>query len=198
MKKIKKYLKKNLTKERYEHTLGVAYMASALAMRYNNDVSNSNLIKRAQLAGFLHDCAKCISDEKKLRICDKNKIPYSKIEAEHPYLLHGKVGAHIARTKFKIQDKDIIQAVAWHTTGRPEMSLIEKIIFIADYIEPSRKPVSELDAIRQLAFEDIDKAIEKILSSKLNYLETKKSASIDPMTKAAYEFYKKYKGEMHI
>ncbi len=156
MKKIKKYLKKHLTKDRYHHTLGVAYTAAALAMKYNTDTSNANLAQRAYLAGLLHDCAKCMSDEKKLQMCDKNHISYSSMEAEHPYLLHGKVGAHIARAKFKIRDEDILQAITWHTTGRPNMSLLEKIIFIADYIEPSRKPVKELDLIRRLAFEDID------------------------------------------
>lgn len=196
MKKIKKYLKKNLTKDRYEHTVAVAHMAAALAMRYNDDVSNANLVKRAQLAGFLHDCAKSIDDEKKLHICDKNNIAYSKVEAAHPYLLHGKVGAYIANAKFNIEDKDILQAITWHTTGRPGMSLLEKIIFIADYIEPSRKSVSELDLIRRLAFEDIDAALDKILSNTLAYLEEKKSSSIDPMTRATYEYYSTVQPEL--
>lgn len=190
MKKIKKYLKKHLTKDRYEHTLGVAYTAAALAMKYNPDTSNANLVKRAYLAGLLHDCAKCMSDEKKLHICDKNNISYSKIETEHPYLLHGKVGAHIAKKKFKINDKDILQAITWHTTGRPDMSLLEKIIFIADYIEPSRKPVPELDLIRRLAFEDIDRTMEKILSNTLKHLEAK-NVPVDAMTQKTYECYKK-------
>lgn len=150
MKKIKKYLKKHLTKDRYHHTLGVAYTAVAMAMRYNPDPSNPDFMRRAETAGLLHDCAKCMDNDKKLHICDKNDIPYSDFEARHPYLLHGKVGAYIAKTKFDIQDEDILQAITWHTTGRPDMSLLEKIIFIADYIEPSRNPIPELDAIRQL------------------------------------------------
>lgn len=190
MKKIKKYLKKHLTKDRYQHTLGVAYTAAALAMRYNTDTSNANLVKRAYLAGLLHDCAKCMSDEKKLHICDNNNLSYSNMEASHPYLLHGKVGAHIARKKFGIKDEDILQAITWHTTGRPNMSLLEKIIFIADYIEPSRKPVKELDLIRRLAFEDIDKTMEKILSNTLKYLDGK-NAPIDAMTQTTYESYQK-------
>lgn len=190
MKKIKKYLKKHLTKDRYQHTLGVAYTAAALAMKYNTDTSNANLVKRAYLAGLLHDCAKCMSDEKKLHICDKNNISYSTMESEHPYLLHGKVGAYIASRKFKIKDEDILQAITWHTTGRPDMSLLEKIIFIADYIEPSRKPVKELDLIRKLAFEDIDKTMEKILSNTLKYLDGK-NAPVDIMTQTTYESYKK-------
>ena len=190
MKKIKKYLKKHLTKDRYQHTLGVAYTAAALAMKYNMDITNANLVKRAYLAGLLHDCAKCMSDEKKLHICDKNHLSYSSIEAEHPYLLHGKVGAHIAKKKFGIKDEDILQAITWHTTGRPNMSLLEKIIFIADYIEPSRKPVKELDRIRKLAFEDIDKTMERILSNTLKYLDGK-NAPVDTMTVTTYESYKR-------
>ena len=196
MKKIKKYLKKHLTKDRYHHTLGVAYTAAALAMKYNTDTSNANLAQRAYLAGLLHDCAKCMSDEKKLQMCDKNHTSYSSMEAEHPYLLHGKVGAHIARAKFKIRDEDILQAITWHTTGRPNMSLLEKIIFIADYIEPSRKPVKELDLIRRLAFEDIDRTMEKILSNTLKYLAVK-NTPVDTMTQTTYESYKKLKGERY-
>lgn len=190
MKKIKKYLKNHLTKDRYQHTLGVAYTAAAMAMKYNPDTSNSDFMKRAQLAGLLHDCAKCMDNEKKLRICDEHNIPYSSFEAEHPYLLHGKVGAYIAKTKFGVDDEDILQSITWHTTGRPNMSLLEKIIFIADYIEPSRKPIPELDVIRQLAFEDIDKAMEKILSNTLKFLE-EKGSPIDTMTQTTYKSYVK-------
>ena len=188
MKKIEKYLKKHLTKDRYHHTLGVASTAVAMAMRYNPDPSNSNFIKRAELAGLLHDCAKCMDNNKKLRICEKNNLSCSSFEKSHPYLLHGKVGAYIAQTKFKIEDNDILQAITWHTTGRPDMSLLEKIIFIADYIEPSRTPVPELNLIRQLAFVDIDKAMEKILSNTLKFLESKGNP-IDKMTQTTYDSY---------
>ncbi|MEZ3491844.1 MAG: bis(5'-nucleosyl)-tetraphosphatase (symmetrical) YqeK [Lachnospiraceae bacterium] len=188
MKKIKKYLKKHLTKDRYHHTLGVASTAVAMAMRYNPDPSNSNFIKRAELAGLLHDCAKCMDNNKKLRICEKNNLSCSSFEKSHPYLLHGKVGAYIAQTKFKIEDNDILQAITWHTTGRPDMSLLEKIIFIADYIEPSRNPIPELNLIRQLAFVDIDKAMEKILSNTLKFLESKGNP-IDKMTQTTYDSY---------
>lgn len=188
MKKIKKYLKKHLTKDRYHHTLGVANTAISMAMRYNPDTGNSDFIKKAELAGLLHDCAKCMEHDKKLQICKENNIPYSSFEAKHPYLLHGKVGAFIARSKFGINDEDILQAITWHTTGRPNMSLLEKIIFIADYIEPSRRPIPDLDLVRQLAFIDIDKTMEKILSNTLNYLEAKGSP-IDLMTQTTYDSY---------
>lgn len=188
MKKIKKYLKKHLTKERYHHTVGVAYTAMSMAMKYNPQPDNNEFMVKAEIAGLLHDCAKCMDNDKKIRICNKNQISYSKIEAENPYLLHGKVGAYIARKEFGILDEDILNAITWHTTGRPDMSLLEKIIFVADYIEPSRRPIPELNLIRQLAFTDIDQAVIKILENTLKYLN-EKGSPIDDMTQKTYDSY---------
>ena len=188
MKKIKKYLKKHLTKERYHHTVGVAYTAMSMAMKYNPQPDNNEFMIKAEIAGLLHDCAKCMDNDKKIRICNKNQISYSKIEAENPYLLHGKVGAYIARKEFDILDEDILNAITWHTTGRPDMSLLEKIIFVADYIEPSRRPIPELNLIRQLTFTDIDQAVIKILENTLKYLN-EKGSPIDDMTQKTYDSY---------
>ena len=188
MKKIKKYLKKHLTKERYHHTVGVAYTAMSMAMKYNPQPDNNEFMIKAEIAGLLHDCAKCMDNDKKIRICNKNQISYSKIEAENPYLLHGKVGAYIARKEFDILDEDILNAITWHTTGRPDMSLLEKIIFVADYIEPSRRPIPELNLIRQLAFTDIDQAVIKILENTLKYLN-EQGNPIDDMTQKTYDSY---------
>lgn len=186
MKSIKKYLKKKLEKDRYQHTLGVAATAQAMAMRYNPDTTNSEFINKAYLAGMLHDSAKCMSHEKKLSICEREKIYVSDFERENPFLLHGKVGAYIAKSKFNINDEDILNAITWHTTGRPGMSDLEKIIFIADYIEPNRKPIKELDEIRKLAFLDLDRTMIKILGNTLDYLNSK-GASIDEMTQKTYD-----------
>ena len=188
MKKIKKYLKKHLTKERYHHTVGVAYTAMSMAMKYNPQPDSNEFMIKAQIAGLLHDCAKCMDNDKKIKLCDKNHISYSKIEAENPYLLHGKVGAYIARREFDILDEDILNAITWHTTGRPDMSLLEKIIFVADYIEPSRRPIPDLNLIRQLAFTDIDQAVVKILENTLQYLK-EKGNPIDDMTQKTYDSY---------
>ena len=189
-KNIKKYIKKRLTKERYRHSLGVAYTAIALAMKYNPDTSNSDFMKKAELAGLLHDCAKNMDNDKKIHICDKNNISYSSLEAENAFLLHGKVGAYIAKTKFGIEDEDILNAIIWHTTGRPDMSILEKIIFIADYIEPSRKPLPELDYIRKLAFEDLDMAMKAILVNIIKYLQLN-NKPFDSMTQKTYDSYNK-------
>ena len=160
----------------------------SMAMKYNPQPDNNEFMIKAEIAGLLHDCAKCMDNDKKIRICNKNQISYSKIEAENPYLLHGKVGAYIARKEFDILDEDILNAITWHTTGRPDMSLLEKIIFVADYIEPSRRPIPELNLIRQLAFTDIDQAVIKILENTLKYLN-EKGSPIDDMTQKTYDSY---------
>ena len=140
--KIKKKMEKELDARRYEHTLGVAYTAAALAMCYGEDMF------KAQVAGLLHDCAKCMSNEKKLEICAKHHIKVTEVEKQNPFLLHAKVGSYLAGKRYHVEDKDILNAVLNHTTGRPEMSRLEKIIYIADYIEPGRKHAPNLSQVR--------------------------------------------------
>lgn len=188
MQKIRKQLAKALDSKRYEHTQGVAYTSAALAMRYGED------IQKAELAGLLHDCAKCLDNEKKIHICKKYDILISEAEQRNPFLLHAKVGGHLAKTKYKIDDEDVINAISFHTTGRPGMSLLEKIVYIADYIEPGRNHASNLDEIRKLCFEDLDEALLQILEDILVHLKESKK-EIDPMTQMTYEFYKRKKSE---
>lgn len=182
IKKIRKAMEKSQNAKRFEHTLGVTYTAAALAMRYGES------LKDAEIAGLLHDCAKGLSDEKRLSICAKHKIKINDIERRNPYLLHAKVGSFIAMDEYHVHDLDVINAILNHTTGRPEMSLLEKIIFVADYIEPSRKQAPNLKEIRKLAFVDLDKALVKILGDTLDYLKST-GGEIDPMTKKTYDYY---------
>ncbi len=179
---IKHRIKKELDNDRYQHTLGVAYTASCLAMRYGADIDD------AFTAGLLHDCAKCIPTPEKLKLCEKYGIELTDIEINNPALIHAKLGAFLAEHKYGITDKDIINAVRTHTTGEPAMSLLQKIIFTADYIEPRRDHARNLPEIRQLAFTDIDSAIRQILHDTLNYLNTK-SAAVDLQTSHTYEYY---------
>lgn len=183
LKEIKKKLKKELDKNRYQHTLGVMYTASCLAMRYGNDMN------QAMLAGLLHDCAKCIPDEKKIQICKKNHITMRNIEEDNPFLLHAKLGAFIAQKEYGIKDTEILHAIEVHTTGAPNMSLLDKIVFVADYIEPNRDKAPNLDEIRTLAFENIDAGVLRILDDTLHFLN-KKRGSIDEKTHETYEYYK--------
>lgn len=182
LRKIRKAMKKSLDAKRFEHTLGVEYISAALAMRYGADIKN------AQLAGLLHDCAKCLTDEKRLAICEKHNISINDVERRNPFLLHAKVGSFLAMEEYRVYDPDVINAILNHTTGRPGMSLLEKIVFIADYIEPGRKQAPNLKQIREMAFVDIDKTLIMILGDTLAYLKST-DGETDPMTQKTYEYY---------
>ena len=129
---IQNKLRKNLKGSRFIHTLGVEYTSVCLAMKYEED------LEKAELAGLLHDCAKELPEKKMIKICRNHGEKISKMEFEQPFLLHGKAGACIAKDKFGIEDEVILNAIRYHTTGRPAMTLFEKIVFVADYIEPNR------------------------------------------------------------
>lgn len=181
--KMQKKLKKYMDETRYLHTLGVMYTASSLAMCHGED------LERAQVAGLLHDCAKCIPNPKKLKLCQQHGIPVSEAEMDSPYLLHAKLGAYIARAKYDVHDEEILSAIRCHTTGKPAMTLLEKIIFIADYIEPMRSKAQNLTEIRRLAFWDLDRAVYITMRDTLNYLKQEK-ASLDNQTVVAYNYYR--------
>ena len=188
---MREKLQKKLTDRRFEHSLGVEYVSGCLAMVHGVNV------EKALTAGLLHDCAKCLSDEvgniagslnvflENLREIIK-KI--SECEYNNPELLHAKLGAFYAREKYDVKDPDILSAIACHTTGKPAMNMLEKILFVADYIEPNRKPLKEIEEIRKEAFTDIDKCIVHILKNTLSYLETT-TDDTDPMSIDTYNYY---------
>lgn len=192
-------MEKALEPKRYEHTLSVAYTAANLAMVHGGDV------EKALIAGMLHDCAKCLSHHKQISICEKNQIQLSEMETEeNSPLIHAKAGSILARETYGITDEDILNAISYHTTGRPQMSMLEKIIYIADYIEPGRKHAKRtasssdtyaqsLSETRKLAYEDLDRALCKILSDTLTHL-SKKGGKIDSMTRETYEYYRQICG----
>ena len=183
LKDIQKDLSKKLKKERYEHTIGVMYTAASLAMCYGEDV------QKALTAGLLHDCAKNLSSEKQIRTCHKHSIAINAAEQKNPSLLHAKVGSFLAWHKYGIEDREILDAITWHTTGKPEMRLLDKILYIADYIEPGRNQAPNLPQARKLAFEDLDECLFLILRDTLAYLTASK-AEVDPMTQQTYEYYR--------
>lgn len=185
-KHIMRDLKKTLDEKRYEHTLGVAYTAAALAMRYGCDID------KAKIAGLLHDSAKCIPTDKKIAMCKKYNIHTTKVELNNPFLLHAKLGAFLAMKKYKINDEDIISAVLNHTTGKPDMGLLDKIIYVADYIEPKRDKAPRLKEIRKMAFVDLDEALRMILEDTLKYLANT-DGEIDPVTQKTFDYYNKSK-----
>ena len=167
---IKADLKEKLPKKRYEHTLGVAYTAASLAMCYGED------ILKAELAGILHDVAKA---KKSFELKDDMKgyiDPYTDgayvdlIANKAPQILHAVYAPYLAKKDYKIEDKDILSAIRWHTTGKKDMTMLEKIVFVADYIEPNRKKLPDLDRIRTLSFHDISEAVKVTAKSTIEYL----------------------------
>ncbi len=175
-------LRKCLKKDRFKHTIGVAYTASSLAMRYGENID------RAFTAGLLHDCAKAYSSDEYLKMAKKINISINEFEAQSPGLLHAKLGAYLAREKYQITDEEILSSIVCHTTGKPDMSMLEKIIFTADYIEPGRFKALRLNEIRKMCFENIDEGIRMILSDTMDHLKETKSV-IDTMTIDTYNFY---------
>lgn len=182
---ICKKLKKELDKGRYEHTVGVMYTAGCLAMAHGYSV------EQAMLAGLLHDCAKCIPNNKKIKICQKHNISITPVEYENLYLLHAKLGAYLAETEYGVKDAQILHAIKVHTTGEPDMSMLDKIIYIADYIEPKRDKAPNLAHVRKIAFCDLNACVAEILRDTLKYLSNKKG-SIDSLTQTTFDYYKQY------
>lgn len=176
-------MKAALSPDRFAHTLGVMYTAESLALCYGADP------KKAAVAGLLHDCAKCIPNAEKLRLCKKYGIEISEAELKNPSLLHAKLGAFLAKEWYGIEDAEILSAIRWHTTGKPEMSLLETIIYMADYIEPHRKKAPNLKELRRLSFENLEEALYLVLEGTLHYLKDSPE-TVDPMTRECYEFYK--------
>ncbi|BBF42348.1 hydrolase HAD superfamily, YqeK [Lachnospiraceae bacterium KM106-2] len=187
---IKEELKKLQNEHRYVHTEGVAYTSACMAMRYGVDMN------QAYLAGLLHDNAKCYSNEEILRRSEEAGLEIRPIERKNPFLLHAKLGAYYAKTLYGVEDEDILAAISYHTTGRPDMSTLEKILFCADYFEPNRRMIPGLPEVRAKAFVDLDQTVHVILRNTLRYLKENSADpedNIDEMTVSAYEYYKKIK-----
>lgn len=175
-------LKPCLDKYRYDHTIGVMHTAACLSMKYAAD------LRQSMIAGLLHDCAKCIPTSQKYALCKKYHIEISEAEMVNPGLLHAKLGAYLARSQYGIGDEEVLHAISVHTTGCPGMTLLDKILYIADYIEPGRKDAANLPVIRKLAFSDLDACLYQILQDSLEYLK-QKDCVIDSMTEQTFLYY---------
>jgi len=156
-------LKTMLDFKRYEHSLGVQKTAVEIAQRHGAD------IEKASIAGILHDCAKGFSDEKLLKSAELAGIEVNDVERRSPQLLHGPVGAYIAQVEFGVEDADILHAIRYHTTGCENMSLLDKIIYVADYIEPCRN-FPGVDELRKTTFGNLDKGVIMALDNTLKYV----------------------------
>lgn len=145
---IKNYLKENLSSERYFHTLGVMEEAVELAKRYNVD------IEKAEMAGLLHDNAKCMTKEDLRKFISENLPDLDENELKNYKTLHAPVGAYFAKEKFKVSDSEIISAIRWHTLGRVNMTTIEKIVFLADKIEKNTRDIEYRNQIIKILDEN--------------------------------------------
>lgn len=183
LQQLRDSVKPLMDERRYRHTLSTEEVSYDLALIHGCDTM------KASIAGILHDCAKNFSDENLMEECEKYRLPVSEVEKQRGILLHAKVGAAFAKDIFKIDDEDILKAIDSHTTGRPGMSLLEKIIFTADYIEPLRQPIPRIDEIRHMAYQNLDVAITMIAQNTLDYLNST-GEPIDTLTIETYEFYR--------
>ena len=162
--KLISWLKANLNEKRYIHSIGTAECAKELAKKFGENE------EKAYVAGLLHDCAKCFSYEESVKILEN----YSLVDEEEKNnykTIHAPVSAYIAETEFGVTDKELLSSIRWHTLGRVDMSDFEKIVFIADKIEPNTRDEEYSAKIRDLLSEEngLNKALLKC------YKETIKS-----------------------
>ncbi|MBP2653304.1 MAG: putative superfamily hydrolase [Firmicutes bacterium] len=156
-------LGKSLSAKRLKHSVGVSETAVALAGCYGAD------IEKARLAGLLHDCAREMTSNILLKIAENSGIVLNDIEKCQPVLLHAPVGAIVARRDYGIEDDGICQAISRHTVGGIEMELLDKIIFLADFIEPGRD-FPGVGKLRDLAWSDLSDAVLAAYDNTILYL----------------------------
>ena len=163
LEQIQSDLKKKLSAKRFKHSAGVADMAKHLAKKYGADP------EKAYLAGWIHDCAKELSLADMQSIVKENGLTLDGQMMQSRALLHGPCGSLLARSLYGVDDKDIASAIYFHTTGQPGMTLLEKIIFLADYIEPSRD-FPGVDKLRKKAEKNLDEAVLAAYDSTISHL----------------------------
>ena len=170
-------LTKRLSPKRLSHSIGVSQTAETLAVRFGCDK------EKARLAGLLHDLAREVPMNQLLPRAQAFGIVVCDIEQAEPILLHGPLAAKMAHAEFGIDDTEIMQAIILHTTGGLNMTLLDKIIYLADAIEPGRR-FKGADKIRLVALTDLDKAVLSALDQSICYI-VKRGGLIHPATIAA-------------
>ncbi len=186
---IKHCLKSTLRPKRVKHSFGVADTAEELGVLYS--AGDETLPIRSRLAGLLHDCAKYYTDEEQIALCDQYGIELSQTERNNPSLIHGKLGAYLAQYRYGVKDEEIINAIRIHTVGKPEMTTLEKIIYISDYIEPGRvipKAKNPLDSLRKQVRHDLDGTLIRVIENTIAFLE-QTGRVIDEASLATLKYY---------
>lgn len=172
-----------LTNKRFAHSLAVAYTARHLARAHGLDA------RQAEIAGLLHDCAKCLPIRDMQRIADANRVTDDPTMRETDRLLHALVGVCVARDEYGMDDPEVLSAIANHTTGAPGMAQLDMTVFLADKIEPTRPSYPELDRVRMLAEFSLEKAVIASIESTVNYVK-KGGKSVHPASLRTLEWLK--------
>lgn len=181
------FLSEYIDENRMKHSLETANKAVELAKTFGADE------EKAYVAGLLHDVAKGKCKYGLNKLAKEYGVEIDEYERNNPELIHGKLGAKIVSVELSIKDEDILNAIRWHTTGRENMSLLEKIIYIADITEPSRD-FKDIDKLRELSKKDINAAMIKSLSGVIEFVECR-GLTLHPNSKKALEYLLKEEKE---
>lgn len=186
------WLADNVPKSRLNHILRVEQTSVDLAKHYNLDV------EKAATAGLMHDLAKYFKPQKLLEIARAEGLGIDLVSEATPHLLHADVSAIVARDTFEVKDEEVLQAIANHTLGRPGMSLLSCIVFLADSLEPGRGNTPELEALRQMSYQNLDRAVWLTCDYSLKFL-LEKHCLIHPRTIATRNwFLQKVKNQQEL
>ena len=177
--KARRLAKKRLSAKRYQHTLNVRRMAVKLAKRWGADP------EKAALAALLHDTAKELPREEMLQILNDNAIMAENAQNRPSPVWHGICAAILAQTQWGVEDEEVLSAIRCHTTGKPGMSLLDEIVFLADMTSAERD-YPEVDYLRKLGKKDIHRAMREALEMNLHWLE-ESGKPVDEETRAALE-----------
>ena len=166
-------------RHRYAHVLRVARLAERLARAHGIDPL------RARMAGMLHDLARLYPAERLLRECAERGLAIDAFERAHPVVLHARLGAELARERFGVEDRAVLSAIRKHTLADAVMSPLDKVVYLADGLEPDRD-FADRAALEALAFRDLDASLRAVLASSIAYLR-KRGLAVAPQTLAAAE-----------
>jgi len=175
-----KLVRVQLTEKRYIHTIGVMETAIKLAERYGGDV------KKAEIAAIFHDYAKFRPKDEMRQIIVEQKMDPNLL-LFHSELWHAPVGAYLVEKEAGIKDQDILDAISFHTSGRPNMSLLERIIYLADYIEPGRA-FPGVDEVREMAESNFDRAFLQAVKNTIMFL-IRNNRAVFPLSFETYNSY---------
>lgn len=175
-----------LKAKRVPHVLGVEEEAIRLAERYGADVA------QARIAALLHDCTKKLAPDEQLALCAQYGIALDELERANDKLLHAKTGAAIAREVFGA-DEAVCEAIRWHTTGKAGMTTLQKVVYLADYIEPNRT-FDGVDALRTAVYDNLDRGLAMGLRMSIEDL-LERDRPVHPNTRAAYNYIKEQLGD---